>query len=95
VTVTFLADEAELPPRVAYAVGKRVGTAVARNRVRRRLRAGVTQRHQRPTGALPSGDYLVSAGAGAVTCSWPELTGHLERAIDAAIEPAPPTDGRR
>ena len=29
------------PPRVAYAVGRRVGGAVARNRVRRRLRAVV------------------------------------------------------
>jgi ribonuclease P protein component len=95
VTVTFLADEAELPPRVAYAVGKRVGTAVARNRVRRRLRAAVTQRHQGPVGPLPSGDYLVSAGAGAVTCTWSDLTAHLDRAMDAATQPAPRTDGTR
>jgi ribonuclease P protein component len=30
------------PPRVAYAIGRRVGGAVDRNRVRRRLRAAVS-----------------------------------------------------
>lgn len=84
-TVTFLADGAELPPRVAYAVGKRVGSAVVRNRVRRRLRAAVTQRHQ---GApLPSGAYLVGAGSDAARCSWTDLDDHLNRAMDAATSP--------
>src|SRR5262249_32650867 len=31
------------PPRVAYAVGRRIGNAVVRNRVRRRLRAAVQE----------------------------------------------------
>jgi ribonuclease P protein component len=57
VTVTFLA-EASGPPRVAYAVGRRVGGAVARNRLRRRLRAIAAD--QAP--ALPPGAYLVAAG---------------------------------
>ena len=46
------------PPRVAYAVGRRVGGAVARNRVRRRLRAA-TRAH---AGELePGRAYLVGA----------------------------------
>src|SRR4029077_16025747 len=44
------------PPRVAYAVGRGVGNAVVRNRVRRRLRAA-TREHAE---ALESGSaYLV------------------------------------
>ncbi len=33
------------PPRVAYAVSRAVGSAVTRNRVRRRLRAAVRESH--------------------------------------------------
>ena len=40
-TVTCAPAGTDGPPRVAYAVGRRVGGAVARNRVRRRLRAVV------------------------------------------------------
>jgi ribonuclease P protein component len=39
VRVTWLPGADETPPRVAFAVGRRVGSAVARNRVRRQLRA--------------------------------------------------------
>src|SRR5262249_61115042 len=34
-------DGSTAPPRVAFAVGRRAGSAVARNRVRRRLRAAI------------------------------------------------------
>jgi len=36
---TFLADPAARPPRVGFAIGRAAGSAVARNRLRRRLRA--------------------------------------------------------
>jgi ribonuclease P protein component len=86
VTVTFLAEPAGDPPRVAYAVGKRAGSAVVRNRARRRLRAGVLEHHRGPDGPLPSGAYLVSAGSAAATCTWPELTRGLDEAFAAATE---------
>jgi ribonuclease P protein component len=39
---TFLNDPEAVPLRVAFAVGRSVGSAVRRNRLRRRLRAAVT-----------------------------------------------------
>ncbi len=39
VWVRFVGDEACVPPRVAYAIGRQHGSAVRRNRIRRRLRA--------------------------------------------------------
>jgi ribonuclease P protein component len=57
VRVTWVPEpEAGDPPRVAFAVGRRVGPAVARNRVRRQLRA-VTADLAR---VLAPGAYLVS-----------------------------------
>lgn len=58
VAVRFLRVAPASPPRVAYAVSRRVGGAVVRNRVRRRLRAGVQL-----NGAMlvDGAAYLVSA----------------------------------
>jgi len=60
--------------RVAYAIGRPVGTAVTRNRVRRRLRAIV-----RSTELAP-GSYLVSVSPAASTMTFSELEGHVRRA---------------
>lgn len=50
------------PPRVAYAVGRAAGSAVSRNRLRRRLRAAVWDERA----ALATGlAYLVGAGPAA------------------------------
>jgi len=68
------------PARVAYAVGRRFGNAVARNRLRRRLRAAVHQNH---TDLHPGAAYLFSAGRSAVTMPFDELVatvGELVRA---------------
>jgi ribonuclease P protein component len=66
-----------MPPRVAFAVGRRVGGAVDRNRVRRRLRAIA-----RDTG-LPAGTWLVGAGAGAATATSHELGSWFRAAVEA------------
>ena len=75
------------PPRVAYLVGRRVGGAVARNRVRRRLRAVV----QAESAALaPAHVYLVGAGPAAATTSYRELRDTF-RAIVADLTPETPS----
>jgi ribonuclease P protein component len=57
VRVTWVPEPgAATPPRVALAVGRRVGPAVARNRVRRQLRAVVAELAP----GLAPGAYLVA-----------------------------------
>jgi len=79
VTVTYAAVGEAAQPRVAYAVGKRVGKAVVRNRLRRRLRAAVAG----VTGLEP-GAYLVVAGPGASGLSYEDLRTKVVTAMTAA-----------
>jgi ribonuclease P protein component len=74
VTVTVLRDPLAPGPRVAYGVSRAVGTAVDRNRVRRRLRAIV-----RDTELVP-GAYLVSVSPAAAELPFDELAGHVRQA---------------
>ena len=69
------------PPRVAYAVGRRVGGAVVRNRLRRRLRHLV---HDLAP-SLPSGAYLIAAAPAATTLESDELRRALEAAVHEVI----------
>jgi ribonuclease P protein component len=71
------------PPRVAYAVGRPVGGAVVRNRVRRRLRAA-TRVHA--AALSPGHAYLVHARPGAAGCSYRDLEAALEGALCALQE---------
>jgi ribonuclease P protein component len=68
----------EAPPRVAYAVGRAVGGAVDRNRVRRRLRAAVDDERE----ALRAGHaYLVGAHTGAAALPFSELKALVRNAL--------------
>lgn len=58
------------PARVAYRVSRRIGNAVTRNRVRRRLRAAV-ERHA--AALAPGSAYLVTAETGAAQAPFAEL----------------------
>lgn len=58
------------PPAVAFAIGRPLGTAVVRNRLRRRLREIVRARADL---LEPGCTYLFGAGAGAVDLSRAEL----------------------
>jgi len=78
---TAVVGQASEPPRVAYAVGRAVGSAVTRNRVRRRLRAAVHE--SRPL--LEGGrGYLLRALPGAASETSAELN-HTVRALLARV----------
>jgi ribonuclease P protein component len=84
-TLTWLPPAAgaeEEPPRAAFAVGRVVGGAVARNRIRRRLRAAL--RELQVAGRLPGGTYLIGGGAELGTLPWPDLRAALDEAVVAA-----------
>jgi ribonuclease P protein component len=80
-TVTHLPGEGGV--RVAYAVGRRVGPAVVRNRVRRRLRAAVRELGCSEPG-LAEGAYLISVRPDAVDRTYRELRTDLAGACAAA-----------
>ena len=81
-TYAPLGDGPGDPPRVAYAVGKRVGGAVQRNRLRRRLRAIVAE----VASGVPPGAYLVAAGPEAGGIGFEELKKTVAAAMTSATE---------
>ncbi len=71
-------------PQVGYAIGRRCGSAVVRNRLRRRARAVV--REEAPS--LPRGSFLVRLEPGAAGLSPAEFRHDLARALHRAGEAA-------
>jgi ribonuclease P protein component len=83
VSVTYLAATAPTaagPPRVAFAVPRKVGTAVVRNRLRRQVRAHLG-RHDVVGAGLEPGAYLVALRPGAAETSRDELLTDLDRCL--------------
>jgi ribonuclease P protein component len=64
-------------PAVGYAIGKKSGGSVVRNRIRRRLRAAVASANM----PLTSGFYLISADATAATLPFSDLTNAVRSAF--------------
>lgn len=62
--------------RVGLVVGRRVGGAVVRNRVKRRLRAALAE-----VGLLPGRDYVVIGTAAVASAPFPTLCGWLRAAV--------------
>lgn len=67
-------------PQVGYAIGRRCGNAVTRNRLRRRLRAAVADLAPE----LPTGAYLVTCEPDATALGYGDLAEALGRAMRAA-----------
>jgi ribonuclease P protein component len=80
------------PVRAGFTVSKAVGTAVVRNRVRRRLRHLVAER----LAALPAGaDLVVRALPAAARRDYHQLGRDLDQALAAALAPRKPRGGAR
>lgn len=62
---------------VGYTVARRHGSAVERNRMRRRVRSVVAELGT----AWPAGHYLITLEAPVATMAYEELRDHVERAV--------------
>ena len=82
--MTFLPGDPSRPPCVAYAVGKRVGPAVVRNRVRRRLRAA-TWAHRAEL--RPGGAYLFGATPAAASVPFADIDAAMGQLLAGAGRP--------
>lgn len=67
--------------RVAFAIGRPVGNAVVRNRIRRQLRELLKAASRR--GDLTPGRYLFIVSPGAVSLNFKELRQHVDQLIGA------------
>ena len=77
------ADAGGAPPRVAFAIGRRVGPAVVRNRLRRRLRSVLAELEP----PLPPGDYLLVCDPDAASLPFSELKVLVSKVL-SALSPA-------
>lgn len=80
ITVSFQPEPAWERPQVGYAIARRLGNAVVRNRLRRRLRAIVNE--LAPT--LPVGAYMVVSGPGGPGLRYDELKVAMSQALERA-----------
>ena len=71
------------PMKVGYTVSRKVGNAVERNRVRRRLRAAVRESPD----LRPGRDYVVIGRRAALSRRWDALVADLKAAADRVERP--------
>jgi len=83
----------DAPPRVGFTVTRKVGNAVERNRIRRRLRAAVEHCGE---AARQGCDYVLVARRPAITMSFEALVAELAAGFDRLGRPrqAAPSRGR-
>jgi len=80
--LTVIHRSADTTPRVAFSVGRKVGSAVVRNRLRRRLRALWQE------ATPPGGDYLIVTAPAAASATHAELRAGLAAALERLAVPA-------
>jgi len=79
--------------RFGFTVTKRLGNAVKRNRIRRRLKAAIAAHST--IGARANFDYVVIARSPAMDMDFSELTVHVASAFKHVHHPRRPDEGRR
>lgn len=88
--------DARTDPRFGFTVTKKLGNAVTRNRIRRRLKEAV--RAHLPGDAVAGLDYVVVAYDPSLTCAFSDLEAAIARALSAIAEQArrgPPVPRKR
>jgi ribonuclease P protein component len=83
VSLRFADDGSTDPPRVAYAIGRRVGSAVDRNRIRRRLRGALAGCRD---DLVPGGAYLFDADRTVLTVAYADLSAAVGSLVARAKE---------
>ncbi len=74
---SYVPDPGVVPPRVAFAIGRAAGTAVQRNRLRRRLRAILGHSE------VPAGLWLFGADRSASEHTFATLERSVRRLLEA------------
>lgn len=87
--VRLAAVDESMPPRVAYAIGRKTSGAVVRNRLRRRLRAVAAELADDAVTPLPRGAYLLVAGAEAANLPFADLRDAVANAVSAVVAGSP------
>lgn len=89
--MTHLDDAPDGGRRLAFAIPRRTGTAVVRNRIRRRLRAIIDDLDRDDPARIPAGSILVGAAPAAADRSSDELRHDVMRLFDQLRERRSPT----
>ncbi len=80
-------------PRFGFTITKKIGNAVVRNRIRRRLKAALTP--LAAVAAVPTHDYVVVARLRAFDIPFAELQKDLERALQRVHHAGAARHGRK
>ncbi len=83
-TVVFIPQSTWSRCEVAYAINRKMGNAVTRNRLRRRLRS-ILSGH---TPSLPAGAYLIRTGPEAPHLAFDQLKVAMSQALEQAVRRA-------
>lgn len=76
------------PPRVAFAVSRKVGTSVVRNRLRRQIRAHLGELRSSSPDLFPNGIWLFALQPEAATVDRATLLADVDSCIDRLQESA-------
>jgi len=95
VTVVYLpatyADGLDRPARVAFAINRKVGNAVVRNKVRRRLRAILGELDRAADDGLAGGTYLLTVRPEVTSLSYRDLADRVRSGCES-VTAAPGAD---